>query len=526
MRGAREERQPSAFAAFFALLTRPFSRLRGVDPDPAERRPDETRRRAPVGRSGRAAGGNRHGADRRDQASSRSRRGGPVSFADVMRAAASGIDHVHRISIDAAPPVALRPRAVNDVARLIGELLKNAMAFSANDSPVTVAGHMLDNGGLLIEITDRGVGMGADEMARANWLLANPQAAGARQNRSASHGAGLLVVAQLAARNGSQVRLRQAPRSGVTALVWLPGELVSTSTAARPPGATRAGAGDPQHSATPAGPNEVRASADSVARAVAAARMPRFSASQGHRVPGAAPAAPPQAAGAQGAGPGAYGGGVPGAAGSFAAGRSGTGPATPPRPFTATPPAPWPRSAHGGPARPPLGGMTGAGAARGGFGGQPASPKEEARLPIFEAVRADWFRRAVPSTGAHAGSHPGGRHAAVGVRWTSPADEDWKAAQAAHDPVAGTATPAGLPKRIPRANLIPGTAAAHVPPPQLPPRSADALRSRFANYQRGGREGRHAAGELRRAPPYGLPPSAGTPPTGEDGGSAGDGSGR
>lgn len=560
--------------ALMAVFTSPLRRFRAGDFDPVEERFDEgARRRSGDGRSGRRPGRRpddaawADDADQRGQALNRTRASGPVPFADFIRGVLAGIEHVHRVSVGAQPPVALQPRAVSDVVRLTGELVKNAMAFSPNESPVSVSGYMLDNGGLLIDITDRGVGMSADEMAQANWRLANPQSARQQPDPAgASDRTGLLLVARLAGRHGIQVRLRQAPRSGVTALVWLPGGLVVTDARQIPAGGqfpaggqvpasgrtpargqpqaasgpipVQRRGGEPPRHAAPRGHAAARPEADAVARAVAAARMPRFAASQDQIPPGgpvasqygadaaSGPVSAPtwhqqQAAhGAQGA-----------AASHPAASHPGSGSPTPPRSFSETPAGGWPRPTSGEHVRPPLAGVASMGPGQGMYSAppaspQPASPKENSRLPIFEAVRADWFRRSKPTTSAQAGSagtHPGGRHA---VRWTSPADQDWKAAEAAHDPVAGSATQAGLPKRIPRANLIPGTAAAHMPPPQLPPRSAETLRSRLASYQRGGRAGRHAAGELRRAPPYGLPPSAGWPPTGGDPTDAGDGSGR
>jgi len=59
-------------------------------------------------------------------------------------------------------------------------------------------------------------------------------------------------------------------------------------------------------------------------------------------------------------------------------------------------------------------------------------------------------------------------------------------------------TSAGLPKRTPKAQLVPGSAA---PKPQgttqtaqrpLPPRTADAVRGRMSSLQSGVRRGRHA----------------------------------
>jgi hypothetical protein len=137
------------------------------------------------------------------------------------------------------------------------------------------------------------------------------------------------------------------------------------------------------------------------------------------------------------------------------------------------------------PASPPKGGIIVPPTASAGAG-------EEHRLPIFESVESDWFRR-----GRHGASRAAQQVNSVASTggWTSPADEGWRAAEAAHVPTSGGVTLSGLPKRVPRANLVPGTvgaeAAAAAAP--APARSAAQARDRLASFQRGMREGRAAA---------------------------------
>jgi hypothetical protein len=85
--------------------------------------------------------------------------------------------------------------------------------------------------------------------------------------------------------------------------------------------------------------------------------------------------------------------------------------------------------------------------------------------------------------------------------WQSPGDEGWQAAQALTKKKApAVTTSAGLPKRVPKAQLIPGSAPSRPTSPQqqaqrspaLPPRSADAVRGRMSSFQQGIRRGRHA----------------------------------
>ena len=80
------------------------------------------------------------------------------------------------------------------------------------------------------------------------------------------------------------------------------------------------------------------------------------------------------------------------------------------------------------------------------------------------------------------------------VAWAaSAADQGWEAAAAASSPATGGTTPAGLPKRVPRANLVPGSVGGGDDSEVAPPaRSADTVRNRMASFQRGVREARSA----------------------------------
>ncbi|HEX3779973.1 MAG TPA: nitrate- and nitrite sensing domain-containing protein [Pseudonocardiaceae bacterium] len=86
---------------------------------------------------------------------------------------------------------------------------------------------------------------------------------------------------------------------------------------------------------------------------------------------------------------------------------------------------------------------------------------------------------------------------AANSAWETPADEGWQLAEALLSSPVSETTGAGLPKRVPKAHLVPGSAAARASSqqaeqPPLPPRSADAVRGRMSSFQRGVRRGRHA----------------------------------
>ncbi len=156
----------------------------------------------------------------------------PVALVDVLRAAVSEIEQYERVSLNVQPGISVRGHAVNDVVHLLAELAENATSFSSAETPVTISGHLLSSGGVLLDITDQGVGMGAEEMAHANWRLDNPPVVDVAVSRRM----GLFVVARLAARHGVRVRLRPAASGGLTALVWLPDEVISREGAASPTG--------------------------------------------------------------------------------------------------------------------------------------------------------------------------------------------------------------------------------------------------------------------------------------------------
>jgi hypothetical protein len=117
----------------------------------------------------------------------------------------------------------------------------------------------------------------------------------------------------------------------------------------------------------------------------------------------------------------------------------------------------------------------------------PTGGATDQRLPIFDSLESDWFRRSGKPLSSNA-------PAAAGQTWNSPADEGWRAARVVASPEAGENTTAGLPKRVPRANLVPGSVGSgSESTEEAPPaRSADAIRSRMSSFQRGVREARAA----------------------------------
>jgi hypothetical protein len=147
----------------------------------------------------------------------------PVTLGQLVRAALDEVEDFERISIDVQADVAVRGPAVNDLVHLLVELVENATSFSAAEMPVHITAQVLTSGGALVDISDRGIGMTAKDMAYANQQLDHPPAG----DIGLPKWMGLLVVARLAARHGIRVRLNQADLGGLTALVWLPDEILT-----------------------------------------------------------------------------------------------------------------------------------------------------------------------------------------------------------------------------------------------------------------------------------------------------------
>jgi signal transduction histidine kinase len=354
----------------------------------------------------------------------------PVPLANVIRAAVSEIEEYERVLFSAQPGIAVSGPAAGDVVHLIAELAENATSLSAADTPVDISGRTLASGGVLVDVTDQGVGMKPDEMAQANWRLDNPSATDIAVYRNM----GLFVVGRLAARHGIMVRLQAAKSGGLTALVWLPDAVVVLQATApgRPAGAD---------------PDRVFAEREASARSLRPAPVPADVAVRQRPDFRPRPPAPDQALTA-----------APDQALTPAPDQALT--AAPDQALTAAPDQ----------------ALTAA---------PEASPADQRRLPIYEAVESDWFRNHRKQFGATA--------AAEGS-WAAPVDAGWHTAKAVTAPSSSGATMAGLPVRVPRANLVPGAISGPPPAAPTPARSASAARNRLAGFQRGTSEGRAAAG--------------------------------
>jgi hypothetical protein len=345
----------------------------------------------------------------------------PVPLADVVRAATSEIEQYSRVAMKIQPGISVTGPAVSDVVHLLAEIIENATIFSPRDTPVHISGQEIPSGGVLIEVSDSGVGVPEARLTDMNLRLDNPPVI----DVSVSRHMGLFAVARLAERHGVRVRLRARSPRGLIVLVWLPDSVTEHGTAPSPWSGGRPG----------------RLATGQPANGWSAA------------VPTPAPATAPM------------------------------------------PVVPTPAVAVAAPSA--------------------ATPRVPAQT---DAAVSDWFRS--PRSSAPGNSAPGnggssGAAAQAGGGWRAGADE-WAesrhAAQIVAEPVHGDHTAAGLPMRVPRANLIPGSAGGgraggaisrpadgrgtQTAPAARAPRSPELARNRLSGFQRGTRR---AKGQTPRA---------------------------
>jgi len=100
-------------------------------------------------------------------------------------------------------------------------------------------------------------------------------------------------------------------------------------------------------------------------------------------------------------------------------------------------------------------------------------------LLIFAAARSAWFT--------------GHSEASANLDWTNPNDTGWRAAEKAATPEVAAETSAGLPKRVPQANLVPGSPLREERPLRIV-RDAASIAAHTTGYFRGWRRGQEIGG--------------------------------
>ncbi|MFF7278981.1 nitrate- and nitrite sensing domain-containing protein [Streptomyces griseorubiginosus] len=146
----------------------------------------------------------------------------------------------------------------------------------------------------------------------------------------------------------------------------------------------------------------------------------------------------------------------------------------------------------------------------------PASGPGDGRTPLYDTLETNWFhggqgqgqqaggngsspasaprppqQAPAPQSSAAAPQRP-----TASAAWrSSPNDDLVRQAERVRQPAAGGVTTSGLPRRVPRANLVPGTAQQqqHQTGPQVS-RAPDDVRGRLTNLRRGIAQGRQVGG--------------------------------
>ncbi|MDO3702551.1 sensor histidine kinase [Micromonospora sp. C28SCA-DRY-2] len=412
---------------------------------------------------------------------------------DVLRAAQSEVELYNRIEFGTVDTdVSVAAHAVNDVVRLVAELLDNATRFSPPNTVVVADGRRIRDY-VLIQVEDRGLGLSDEQLDSLNRRLAAPPSVDVAAFRLM----GLAVVSRLAARYGIRVDLRRNVEGGTVAQVTLPAATVvlpslrnreQAITRPRQPLAveqsplTTAGLGEPLAGRTAAAtlPDQWRTEPAAPAPWPAREQARETAAPvQAGGLPATHPTLPPP--------PPAIPGFGADQAGTPAGGRSTLdrlprrtpgaaaegGPLLPAGPVAgtaATTPATSPIAATGGA---PGGGVPSAGFGR-GLGADLAAtaplapppapitprPEQPAEAPIFREMEAVWFR-----------SH-GDDVTTIFARPNFDQDPSATAGAGAQQPAAATPARPPLPTRSPGASATPPPA--QPPPPSYTPPAADA----------------------------------------------------
>ncbi|MFG1707649.1 nitrate- and nitrite sensing domain-containing protein [Nonomuraea sp. M3C6] len=418
----------------------------------------------------------------------------PVKLVDVARASLSEVENYERVVLEVPEGVSIAGQAVNDVIHLLAELIENALSFSPRETRVPVSGSRIDGGGIMLSISDSGIGMTGEELVQANERLTDAPTV----DVSVSRRMGLFVVARLAHRHGIRVQLRPHGSGGLTAMVLIPESLLGAAQApsyagsAPANGAREEAYNTPQPAAAspwpassyqlaPGHPSYPSYPSEPVPQSGSWPSVPAWPAQAGGWMssPSSPPSAPPSA---------------PSSDSSSDVWVPSRGPVTgehalPQRGALPDETRPWTR----GPEQQlPMQNRYDFPETESQATGpipvvKPASAGDE-YLPIFASVESAWFDHGAES----------------GATWGSAkADAGWSAAEAVVEPVRDGSTAAGLPKRVPKANLVPGSADTVSAPKGVAPMpsvSPDRVRSRLSSFQQGFRAARDDISEGRTYP--------------------------
>ncbi|GAA3181844.1 nitrate- and nitrite sensing domain-containing protein [Streptomyces ramulosus] len=464
----------------------------------------------------------------------------PVPLVDVLRAATSEVESYERIELAGVTESEIHGQAVTDLVHLLSELLENATTFSSPQTKVRVAATRMSDGRIMVEIHDKGIGLTAEDFADINHKLANPPSVDA----AVSQRMGLFVVGRLADRHGIRVQLRPSgEQAGTTSLVMLPDAIthggggsgrfeedftVPRNAPAQPrtdrPDAP--GTGDAAFTT----PHAAGAGHDGMSRSLLreerrAALEEAQGAQQADGGPLLGEASPDLSGYGAHPGPQAYAEADQPQHGDGAFGTEAFRPAAGPHATDQHP--------YAAPEAPVTGGGFEPAAYDGHFGAEAESDRNTPAAPAHASERVPFDRPGPSPSDSHSLTDAGlprrGGHteqaqpaaqewaqpgeSAVppqqweasdqvldGSEWRSSNDERWERAERLREPKAGGVTPSGLPRRVPKANLVEGSAEQS---PQGGPqvsRAPEDIRGRLSNLRRGVQQGRNAGADRSESP--------------------------
>jgi signal transduction histidine kinase len=151
----------------------------------------------------------------------------PVPLVELVRSAVAETEDYARVRTARLPEVSIVGNVVADLIHMLAELVDNATAFSPPESRVEVSGNVVGKG-VVVEITDQGLGMPEEEIERINKTLREPPDFSVTTLSSDSR-LGMFVVSQLAARNGATVRLLESDYGGIRVIVLIPSSLLAAA---------------------------------------------------------------------------------------------------------------------------------------------------------------------------------------------------------------------------------------------------------------------------------------------------------
>jgi signal transduction histidine kinase len=150
----------------------------------------------------------------------------PVGLSTVISAAVSEVEDYRRVQIAGVPDSTVMGAAVGSIIHLLAELIDNALRYSPPTTPVWVSAARGGDGGVLLWVSDSGLGMNDGDRRIANMRLQSGGEVTPGPTPDNARHMGLFVVGRLAVRHGLRVGLRgptpDEESTGTTAEVYLP----------------------------------------------------------------------------------------------------------------------------------------------------------------------------------------------------------------------------------------------------------------------------------------------------------------